>query len=97
MTYSPRVQVGLQASTVALRAKSGQMTGADVEELQAVAEQLLRKDDALFLAVSDFATQYLLITHDPAAIAERGAWLLDAIERATRPDPVDYARCDIHG
>ena len=92
-----RVEVGMAAMAVAYQAKCGQLTAQDVESLQAVAEQILDHDDALFRAVSSFATDYLVLSADPVATASRGTELLGAIETATRPEPVGFERRDIYG
>jgi len=97
MGYDPRIGIGLAAASVAMKAKCGQLDEMDVDDLYARAEQELGHDDPLFRAVSAFATQYQVWAHDAPQLARLGDALSHAVIVASRPDPVDMARVDIHG
>lgn len=97
MAYDPRIGIGLAAASVALKAKCRQLDVMDVDDLYTRAEQELDHDDPLFRAVSTFATQYQVWAQDAVQLAQLGDDLSHAVIVATRPDPVDLARVDIHG
>ena len=82
---------------VAMAAKAGTLDYADVVRLQTKGEQLLGRDDPLFYAVSDFATQFELHRRDPSQWAALGALLHHRLDVAITPAPPDLDRSDIHG
>lgn len=97
MYGTPKVQVGMSALSLALKARTHQCDDMDVEETHTLATQLLDDDDPMFRAVSSFATQYQIYATDRVMLAQIGEDLMHAVELAAQPDPVDIGRMDIHG
>ena len=97
MIRDPRMAVCIEAVAVGMRAMVGGVTRDDVERMRQRAAQSLEPEDPMLLAVTGFVAAYPEARGDPAALAEIGSGLRDAVERAFRPDPVDAGRRDIHG
>lgn len=98
--WSPRVAVGLEAASVAMKAKCGELTQGDVDALREKAEQLLDRDDAIFRAITAFATGFMEHAGDAAQLAYLGRLLQDGVAFATGPAPAapDWQRrADING
>jgi hypothetical protein len=93
--YSPSVQVGLAAATVALKARAGQLTMGDVDELRERAEQLLTREDPVYLAVTWFATQFMQ-SPDPDQLMWLGGQLLERLGETPKSDPW-AERADLNG
>lgn len=93
----PVVAIGMNALSVAMKAKCGQLTASDVADLMNDAGELLDAQQPVRIAVTTFATGYELYDDDPAYLRTLGVELHEAIARAFRADPVDLHRRDIHG
>lgn len=97
MSYDPRVACLFNALTLAMQAKVADVDGMDVEELVTEAGQVLEATSPERAAINTFATQYELHSFDAARVIALGDQLLDAINRALRPDPAGAERSDIYG
>ncbi|MGS4947407.1 hypothetical protein ACVDG3_18165 [Meridianimarinicoccus sp. RP-17] len=93
----PVIAIGMNALSVAMKAKCGQLTANDVADLVNDAGELLDSGQPVRIAVTTFATGYELYAHDPAYLRTLGVELHEAVARAVQPDPVDIHRRDIHG
>lgn len=80
--YSPRIECGLSAQAVAMRAKCGELPASDVSELREKAEQLLHRDDPMFRAIIAFATLFMEHVGDTDHLAWLGRQLTDDIAAA---------------
>jgi hypothetical protein len=97
--YSPRVDIGLGAAALAMKAKCGQLTRHDVDELRERAEQLLHRDDPMFRDICWFATQFGEHPEDAAHVAYLGRLLHERLvlrEDDARADACQR-RADING
>lgn len=94
---TPAAVIFARAIDVAMNARTGGLQSADVDSLRVQAEELLDRDDPLFLAIMAFATNCPVVAFSPADLAEHAGRLRDAALRATRADPVGSDRADIYG
>jgi hypothetical protein len=86
----------LAAQAVSMRARCAGLTPLEVDAMRVRAEELLPRGDQLRAAIVQFCTMFEL-RPDPAALAELGAELGRAVDRALRPAPIDQGRSDIYG
>jgi hypothetical protein len=86
----------LAAQAVSMRARTAGLAAHEVDAMRIRAEELLPRDDQLRAAILQFCTMFEL-RPDPAALADLGAELGRAVDRALRSAPVDADRSDIHG
>ncbi|MGS4945543.1 hypothetical protein ACVDG3_08695 [Meridianimarinicoccus sp. RP-17] len=85
----------LSALSLAMAARCGSF---DLRELEALQDRMRTVDDTpLRHAIDAFATRIEVDGTGELALHALGTELLDAVERAARPDPVDAGRKDIHG
>ena len=89
--------VMMSALSVALSARTGQLTPHAVDAMREQAEELMAKDDPTRPAIMTFATMYQLVHRDREALRELGEDLKRAVEYATAPAPRFTPRADIDG
>lgn len=82
------MQVLIAALSVALCARTDQLTAHAVEDMRVKAEELLPKGDGLRCAIIDFATQYEQDRRDRAAMHAHGLTLQAALDEALGSGPV---------
>ena len=87
----------LAAQAVAMRAMVNDLDQMSVDDMRTRAEELLDTDLPIYRAVTGFATQYDLASHDPEALAMQGRILRDAVLAAVGSGPVLVERRDIDG
>lgn len=94
---SADLSVKLAAQAVAMGAMINDLDGLAVEDMRSRAEELLSRDDPFYRAITGFATQYQLASHDPAALAMQGRILRDAVLDAAGGGYHPRERRDIDG
>ncbi|MEO0700108.1 MAG: hypothetical protein AAFY81_10420 [Pseudomonadota bacterium] len=87
----------MKAFAMAMSAKSGAVDVWDVADLEIAAEDQKDPEDPLVRAALTFTSAYDHVANDERGLREAGDRLANAIERATRPDPIDAHRKDIYG
>jgi hypothetical protein len=99
MPHDPHTAPLMAALSVALNARTNQLTQNVVDDMRTKAEELLPRDHAAYGAIMNFATMYELHRRDVPVLAELGDQLQRAIDWATAPAPtpaLPYRR-DIDG
>lgn len=91
-----RCAIRIGALAAAMRAGDGSLDPAKVAQLSDQAARVLDPDDALRVAIEDFARGFAAHRRDPAAVGQLGADLHRALELDTYTAP-DLHRRDIHG
>lgn len=76
----PRATVFFSAVALSYRAKVNELDGEGVDNLMTMASEMLASTDPLFLAISDFATQYQMVAHDFEALRVQGERLANTID-----------------
>lgn len=93
----PVIAIGMNALTVAMKAKCNALPADDVAELVTDAGELLLPDQPVHVAVMNFATGFELYVDDAAYLRNLGITLHEAIGRAVQFTPPGINRRDIHG
>ena len=91
-----RVPALMAAFSVALNARNGQVDPAAVDRMQDLVADL-GQGDVLRPGIVLFASSWRQCRFDLPAIAALGESLQRCVERASRPEPIDLCRRDIHG
>lgn len=91
-----RVPALMAAFAVALNARHGQVDPIAVDRMQYLAIDL-GHGDTLRAGIVLFATDWRQCRYDRQATVALGESLQRCVERASRPEPIDLARRDIHG
>lgn len=76
----------MAAQSVALSARTGQLTLHQVDDARTRAEELLPRDHPVRAAILTFATMYEQDRRDAHQIRKQGEYLQDALGRALNPD-----------
>lgn len=99
MPHDPHTAALMAALTVALNARTHQLTQQHVDDMRTKTEELLPRDHAAYKPIMHFATMYELHRRDPLVLAELGDNLQRAIDWATAPAPTPTLpfRRDIDG
>ena len=97
MSWTPKGAVAMDAIAVGMQAMLNDLGAEDLAGLLSRAEELLESDDPIFLAITNFATDWEICRADADRLRAIGETLRDAVSRALRPDPFDGARVDIYG
>ena len=94
------ISVMLAAQSVAMQAMIDDLDQSAVDDMRTRAEEL-KCGQALYRAITSFATQYQIVRHDPPALRAEGEVLRDAVLAASRAPAggtaVSPDRSDIDG
>lgn len=97
MGGDPILAAKIAAFAAGMKAKSGDLTRGDVDQLQDQIDRDLDAEDPLYRSLSSFLIDCGVHLRDPVKLAEIGADLCHHIETLNVPQPPDLNRRDIYG